>query len=115
MQLFLITSGKHFFERRETFPLLLQRDGDTLGPNFSQFSGLYVKLLQGFEFAVIIQIFVVILYFVFLILFAFLIIVFLFVVNIILIVVIFIIDVNPFCGPTLKHIILINTHDSYEY
>ena len=115
MQLFLITSGKHFFERRETFPLLLLRDGDTLGPNISQFSGLYVKLLQGFEFAVIIQIFVVILYFVFLILFAFLIIVFLFVVNIILTVVIFIIDVNLFCGPALKHIILINTHDSYEY
>ena len=114
MQLFLITSGKHFFERRETFPLLLRRNGGTRGPNFSQFLGLYVKLLQGFEFAVIIKIFVVILYFVFLILFAFLMIVFLFVVNIILIVVIFIIDVNPFCGPTLKHITLINTHDSYE-
>ena len=34
-------------------------------PNFSQFSGLYVKLLNRFEFVMITQFFIVILFFVF--------------------------------------------------
>ena len=53
------------FERPETFLFVLKRDEGTQVPNFSQFSGLYVKLLNRFEFVMITQFFIVILFFVF--------------------------------------------------